>query len=124
MDDPNRAQQTLEQFHDMGLQMSIDDFGTGYSSLAYLKRLPVHELKIDRSFVMNMHERREDEGIVGTILSLAKSLGITVTAEGVELAGHLSRLRELSCASAQGYLFSRPVPEAEARLLLSSKQRW
>ena len=110
MDDPNRAQQTLEQFHDMGLQMSIDDFGTGYSSLAYLKRLPVHELKIDRSFVMNMHRDAQDAKIVRSVVDLAHNLGLKVTAEGLEEGAAWALLGELGCDIAQGYWIAKPMP--------------
>ena len=110
MDDPNRAQQTLEQFHDMGLQMSIDDFGTGYSSLAYLKRLPVHELKIDRSFVMNMHHDAQDAKIVRSVVDLAHNLGLKVTAEGLEEGAAWGLLGELGCDIAQGYWIAKPMP--------------
>ena len=110
MDDPNRAQQTLEQFHDMGLQMSIDDFGTGYSSLAYLKRLPVHELKIDRSFVMNMHRDAQDAKIVRSVVDLAHNLGLKVTAEGLEESAAWGLLGELGCDIAQGYWIAKPMP--------------
>lgn len=110
MDDPNRAQQTLAQFHDMGLRMSIDDFGTGYSSLAYLKRLPVHELKIDRSFVMNMHHDAQDAKIVRSVIDLAHTLGLKVTAEGVEEGAAWALLDELGCDIAQGYWIAKPMP--------------
>ncbi len=110
MDDPNRAQQTLAQFHDMGVQMSIDDFGTGYSSLAYLKRLPVHELKIDRSFVMNMHRDAQDAKIVRSVVDLAHNLGLKVTAEGLEEAAAWHLLAQLGCDIAQGYWIAKPMP--------------
>jgi EAL domain-containing protein (putative c-di-GMP-specific phosphodiesterase class I) len=110
MDDPNRAQQTLVHFHEMGLQMSIDDFGTGYSSLAYLKRLPVHELKIDRSFVMNMHRDPQDAKIVRSVVDLAHNLGLKVTAEGLEEEAAWSLLGELGCDIAQGYWIAKPMP--------------
>ena len=88
----------------MGFKLSIDDFGTGYSSLAYLKRLPVDELKIDQSFVRNMQSDRDDEMIVRSTIDLAHNLGITVVAEGVETAEAWNLLRELKCDQAQGYL--------------------
>ncbi|MEY4764806.1 MAG: hypothetical protein RI907_1479 [Pseudomonadota bacterium] len=110
MDDPNRAQQTLGLLYDMGLQMSIDDFGTGYSSLAYLKRLPVHELKIDRSFVMNMHRDAQDAKIVRSVVDLAHNLGLKVTAEGLEEAAAWPLLGQLGCDIAQGYWIAKPMP--------------
>src|SRR5574343_1999106 len=94
MDDPQRALQTLNRLHEMGLKLSIDDFGTGYSSLAYLKRLPVDELKIDRSFVMNMENDVQDAKIVRSTIDLAHNLGLTVVAEGVENADVLGLLHE------------------------------
>jgi diguanylate cyclase (GGDEF)-like protein len=113
MDDPARAQQTLERLHEMGLRLAIDDFGTGYSSLAYLKRLPVHELKIDKSFVMQMERDSDDAKIVRSTVDLAHNLGLSVVAEGVETASHWRTLRGLDCDLAQGYLIARPLPADE-----------
>ena len=110
MDDPQRALSTLDALSAMGFKLSIDDFGTGYSSLAYLKRLPVDELKIDQSFVRNMQADRDDEMIVRSTIDLAHNLGITVVAEGVETAGVWNLLRELKCDQAQGYHMGRPMP--------------
>ena len=110
MDDPQRALQTLNRLHAMGLKLSIDDFGTGYSSLAYLKRLPVDELKIDKSFVMNMESDLQDAKIVRSTVDLAHNLGLTVVAEGVENAKSWKLLAGLSCDEAQGFLISRPMP--------------
>jgi diguanylate cyclase (GGDEF)-like protein len=113
MEDPQRALQTLQRLHDMGLRLSIDDFGTGYSSLAYLKRLPVHELKIDRSFVMNMERDLDDAKIVRSTIDLAHNLGLYVVAEGVETLKALKLLGGLLCDEAQGYLIARPMPAEE-----------
>jgi diguanylate cyclase (GGDEF)-like protein len=113
MDDPQRAMQTLQRLHDMGLKLAIDDFGTGYSSLAYLKRLPVHELKIDKSFVLNMERDRADLKIVRSTIDLAHNLGLSVVAEGVESAGAWQLLRALKCDEAQGFFMSRPMPQVE-----------
>ncbi len=110
MDDPQRAMQTLERLHAMGLKLSIDDFGTGYSSLAYLKRLPVDELKIDKSFVMSMESDLQDAKIVRSTVDLAHNLGLTVVAEGVENAKSWKLLTGLSCDEAQGYFIARPMP--------------
>ncbi|PPE67229.1 putative bifunctional diguanylate cyclase/phosphodiesterase [Caldimonas caldifontis] len=110
MDDPARAQQTLERLHEMGLRLAIDDFGTGYSSLAYLKRLPVQELKIDKSFVMQMERDSDDAKIVRSTVDLAHNLGLSVVAEGVETPSHWRTLRGLDCDLAQGYLIARPLP--------------
>jgi len=113
MDDPQRALATLDALSAMGFKLSIDDFGTGYSSLAYLKRLPVDELKIDQSFVRNMQSDRDDEMIVRSTIDLAHNLGIMVVAEGVESAEAWNLLRELKCDEAQGYHMGRPMPVTE-----------
>lgn len=110
MDDPQRALQTLNRLHGLGLKLSIDDFGTGYSSLAYLKRLPVDELKIDRSFVMNMETDLQDAKIVHSTVELAHNLGLSVVAEGVEAAKHWKLLAKLGCDEAQGYFIAKPMP--------------
>ncbi len=109
MDDPQRAQHTLQALSDAGFKLSIDDFGTGYSSLAYLKRLPVDELKIDKSFVMGMTTDRNDAKIVRPTVELAHNLGLSVVAEGVEDEAVLAALRQLHCDVGQGYLWSKPV---------------
>jgi len=109
MDDPQRAEATVNRLAEMGLRLSIDDFGTGYSSLAYLKRLPVQELKIDRSFVMGMERDADDAIIVRSTIDLAHNLGLSVVAEGVENAAILAALRDLGCDEAQGYHISRPM---------------
>ena len=113
MDEPQRALATLNALSDAGFKLSIDDFGTGYSSLAYLKRLPVNELKIDRSFVMAMEKDVDDAKIVRSTIDLAHNLGLTVVAEGVENLSVLRLLAELQCDQAQGYHMSRPLPAAE-----------
>jgi EAL domain-containing protein (putative c-di-GMP-specific phosphodiesterase class I) len=113
MDDPQRAQNTLQLLSDRGFKLSIDDFGTGYSSLAYLKSLPVNELKIDKSFVMKMESDENDAKIVRSTIDLAHNLGLTVVAEGVENALIWDKLKELHCDEAQGYFMSRPIPAAE-----------
>ena len=110
MDDPQRALQTLDQFHKMGLMLAIDDFGTGYSSLAYLKRLPVDELKIDKSFVMNMQRDEQDAKIVRSTIDLAHNLGLKVVAEGLEDEQAWPLLKALSCDQAQGYWIAKPMP--------------
>jgi diguanylate cyclase (GGDEF)-like protein len=110
MDDPQRALQTLERLSEMGFKLSIDDFGTGYSSLAYLKRLPVDELKIDHSFVMAMERDLDDAKIVRSTIELAHNLGLSVVAEGVETGKAWKLLAELGCDEGQGYFIGRPVP--------------
>ena len=113
MDDPQRAQGTLNKLSEMGFKLSIDDFGTGYSSLAYLKRLPVDELKIDKSFVMNMEKDEDDAKIVRSTIDLAHNLGLTVVAEGVENGLIWSKLQDLHCDEAQGYFMSKPLPASQ-----------
>ncbi|WP_343733768.1 EAL domain-containing protein [Acidovorax sp.] len=110
MDDPQRAEAMLNRLSEQGFKLSIDDFGTGYSSLAYLKRLPVDELKIDKSFVMGMETGEDDAMIVRSTIDLAHNLGLTVVAEGVETAAIQDRLRALACDEAQGYHIARPLP--------------
>ena len=110
MDDPLRAESMLNRLSEQGFKLSIDDFGTGYSSLAYLKRLPVDELKIDKSFVMGMVTDEDDAKIVRSTIDLAHNLGLTVVAEGVETAAVMELLRALTCDEAQGYHISRPLP--------------
>ena len=107
--DPGRAMATLTRWNKAGIRLSIDDFGTGYSSLAYLKRLPVHEIKIDRSFITDL-ARHGDEMIVRSTIDLAHNLGLTVVAEGVETQSTWDRLAALGCDAAQGFYASRPAP--------------
>ena len=113
MADPERALATLCALDDMGIGLSIDDFGTGFSSLSYLKKLPVDELKIDKSFVMNMIEDKDDATIVHSTIELAHNLHLKVVAEGVETQQILTRLTELGCDWIQGYYLSRPMPVAD-----------
>ncbi len=124
MGDVERALETLGALKALGASLSIDDFGTGYSSLSYLRRFPFDFMKVDRSFVMAADESPENVEIIRTIVSLAHSLGKEVVAEGVETAGQLALMRELGCEYAQGYLFSRPLPAAEAEAFLLSGKRW
>jgi len=110
MDDPQRAEATLNRLSSAGFKLSIDDFGTGYSSLAYLKRLPVNELKIDQSFVKAMTESSGDTKIVRSTIDLAHNLGLYVVAEGVETEDIAQALADMDCDEAQGYLFCKPMP--------------
>ncbi len=121
MDEPQRALATLNALSARGFKLSIDDFGTGYSSLAYLKDLPVDELKIDMSFVKGMDRSAEDAKIVRLVVDLAHNLNLSVVAEGVENAAILAQLRALECDEAQGYHMSKPVPVAE---LAAFAARW
>jgi diguanylate cyclase (GGDEF)-like protein len=109
MSDPAASVEVLQRLADLGVGLSIDDFGTGYSSLAYLKRLPVDEVKIDRAFVMGMAGDTDDAAIVRSTVHLAHDLGLKVVAEGVEDPVAYAGLQELGCDVAQGYLLSRPL---------------
>ena len=113
MDDPERALSTLEHLHAMGFKLSIDDFGTGYSSLAYLKRLPVDELKIDKSFVMAMERDLDDARIVRSTIELAHNLGLSVVAEGLETVKAWAMLARLGCDEGQGYYVCKPMPQEQ-----------
>ncbi|MEP6761006.1 MAG: EAL domain-containing protein [Sporichthyaceae bacterium] len=115
MEDPDRARAVLTRLAEAGVRLSIDDFGTGYSSLAYLKTLPVHEIKIDRSFVAAMTHSEPDRVIVDSTVALGRRLGLAVVAEGVEDEATRDALVGLGCELAQGFLFSRPVPAADLR---------
>ena len=121
MDDPLRAQVTLEGLHAMGVDLSIDDFGTGYSSLAYLKRLPVDELKIDKSFVMNMERDADDAKIVRSTIDLGHNMGLRVVAEGIESEAVWHLLAKMGCDHGQGYFMSRPIAAGE---LLNWIKKW
>jgi diguanylate cyclase (GGDEF)-like protein len=110
MTDPARAVALLHQLRDLGVRLSVDDFGTGYSSLSYLKRLPVHEVKIDRSFVTTLGRDAEDLPIVRAIVDLGRHMGLEVVAEGVEDARTLDLLDSIGCDLAQGWHLSRPLP--------------
>ncbi|MBI4492094.1 MAG: diguanylate cyclase [Chloroflexi bacterium] len=109
MADPTRAMQVLTRLREMGLQIAVDDFGTGYSSLGYLKRLPVDELKIDKSFVLQMAQDENDAAIVRSTIGLGHDLGLAVVAEGVEDQASWNLLASLGCDSVQGYHMSRPL---------------
>jgi EAL domain-containing protein (putative c-di-GMP-specific phosphodiesterase class I) len=113
MADPVEALAVLEALAAQGIRLSVDDFGTGYSSLGYLKRLPVQEIKIDRTFVIEMDRSPSDRAIVHSTIDLARHLGLEVVAEGVENSSVLTELRRLGCAYAQGFAISRPL-EADA----------
>jgi EAL domain-containing protein (putative c-di-GMP-specific phosphodiesterase class I) len=118
---PELAATTLAGLDALGVELAIDDFGTGYSSLAYLKRFPVDVLKIDRTFVTGLPGDAEDAAIVRSVISLAGALGMSVTAEGIELVEQADALHELGCDRMQGYLFSRPMPPEQLTQLLSDQ---
>lgn len=113
MANPQRAFDVLRQLHDMRIDLSIDDFGTGFGSLTYLRTLPVRELKIDQSFVRKIRQNKNDLAIVCSVIGLAHSLDLKVTAEGVETEETLQDLKNLGCDKIQGYYISRPLPEKD-----------
>ena len=126
MQNPEIAVSLMRELGQLGIRFSVDDFGTGYSSLAYLKHLPIHWLKIDKSFVRDIPDNLNDVAIISAIISLASSLGIHVIAEGVETKKQLGCLQALGCDAAQGYYFSQPLPgnEIATRLKIGSPLPW
>jgi len=124
IDDPERTRGMLDELRLLGVRMYLDDFGTGYSSLGQLHRLSLDAIKIDRSFVMRMSEGPMHWQLVRTVRDLARNIGVNVIAEGVETTEQLEELRLLGCESAQGYLFSRPVPAGEMERLLAKNPQW
>jgi EAL domain-containing protein (putative c-di-GMP-specific phosphodiesterase class I) len=113
MEDPSSAQATLRRIRELGVATSIDDYGTGYSSLAYIKQLPVNELKIDRAFVAGMEVDDRNAAIVRSTIELGHNLGLVVVAEGVETDHELANLQRFGCDMAQGFRFARPMPAAD-----------
>jgi EAL domain-containing protein (putative c-di-GMP-specific phosphodiesterase class I) len=113
----------LENLESIGVQLAIDDFGTGYSSLAYLKRFPIHTVKVDRSFIKDIPADSGDMKIARAIIAMAHALGLKVVAEGVENAEQLGALRALRCDSAQGYFLFRPLPREEVPAVLGLNWR-
>lgn len=118
MQDMTRALEVLNMLSAMGVSLSIDDYGTGYSSLSYIKKLPVSEIKIDKSFVLNLAKNEEDNILVRSTIDLGHNLGLSVTAEGVEDEESVSRLREYGCDVLQGYHIARPLPVSELETFL------
>ena len=113
MVDPEQAHEVLSRIRDLGIQIFLDDFGTGYSSLSYIAALPIHAVKIDRSFIVRMMRHERHRAVVIAAISLAHSLGMRVVAEGVETADQVKAVTELGCDEIQGYFFSRPLPADE-----------
>ncbi|GJD97818.1 putative signaling protein [Methylobacterium iners] len=114
--------QTLHRLRELGVRVSMDDFGTGYSSLSYLRSFPFDKIKIDRSFVKDLSDKRDGEAIIRAIAGLGKSLGMTTVAEGVETPDQMERIRAEGCTDVQGYLISRPVPASEVLKFLSAER--
>jgi EAL domain-containing protein (putative c-di-GMP-specific phosphodiesterase class I) len=121
MADPARSIGVLGSLSSVGVELSIDDFGTGYSSLSYLRRLPIDEIKIDRSFVSRMHVDQDDAMIVRATVDLGRNLGLRVVAEGVENAQTWDQLRVVGCDIAQGYFLSKALAPAEATRWLAAR---
>lgn len=123
VEEQQRILGTLRSFHELGLTLSIDDYGTGYSSLAQLKKLPFDELKIDKSFVLEMDRNADDEIIVRSTIELGHLMGMSICAEGVESRASLELLKALTCDKAQGYHIARPMPAAELITWLEGRRR-
>jgi diguanylate cyclase (GGDEF)-like protein len=120
MVDKDRALLILGRLSDMGVRIAIDDFGTGYSSLSYLSKMPVDEIKIDKSFVLDMHENKTNAVIVHATIELGHNLGLSVIGEGVETGAMFERLRDLGCDAAQGYFMTKPLDAAAFAAWISS----
>ncbi|MDY7015746.1 MAG: EAL domain-containing protein, partial [Cyanobacteriota bacterium] len=114
----------LEQLRDRQIQLSIDDFGTGYSSLSYLHAFPVDTLKIDKSFVHRLNGQSSNLGLIPAMIGIARTMSMSVVAEGIETTHQLARLRELDCDFSQGYLFAPPLEADEAVDLMAASPHW
>lgn len=121
--DIDNALPLLHELNKLGLRISVDDFGTGYSSLNYLRKLPIHQLKIDQSFVKDITTNEADEAIVSTVITLAHNLRLRVIAEGVETKAQVARLSRLGCDEAQGYYFHKPLSLEQFHILLAENNR-
>ena len=115
---------TLHALRALGVRISMDDFGTGYSSLSYLRSFPFDKIKIDRSFVHNIGDNTDSQAIVRAIVSLGSSLGIKITAEGVETESDLAYLKAEGCTEGQGYLFSKAQPQRDIQCAAGKAARW
>jgi diguanylate cyclase (GGDEF)-like protein/PAS domain S-box-containing protein len=122
MNNPKNAYTVMDNLHALGTRMSIDDFGTGYSSLNYLKKFKVYKLKIDQSFIQDIHTDPEDKAIVSAIISMAHSLGLKTIAEGVETLEQLNYLQMQGCDEIQGYYYSKPLPSEEFVTFVNSER--
>jgi EAL domain-containing protein (putative c-di-GMP-specific phosphodiesterase class I) len=123
IEDPARALRMLDAVAALGVSLSIDDFGTGYSSLSHLARMPVHEVKIDRSFVQGLESDPEFAPVVRSAIDMGHGLGLKVVAEGIETEAAASRLRDFGCDVAQGYLYAKPMPLAALETWLEGRER-
>jgi EAL domain-containing protein (putative c-di-GMP-specific phosphodiesterase class I) len=113
MYNPGKAVKLLSEMRDMGISIAIDDFGIGYSSLSQLKRFPINTIKVDRSFIKDLMNNKEDAAITGAIIAMGRTLNLNVIAEGVETNEQIGFLRAHECDEMQGYYFSKPIPENE-----------
>jgi EAL domain-containing protein (putative c-di-GMP-specific phosphodiesterase class I) len=123
IDDPEQALKMLEAVASLGVSLSIDDFGTGYSSLGQLTRMPVHEVKIDRSFIQQLESKPDFATVVRAAIEMGHGLGLKVVAEGIETEFAAARLREFGCDIAQGYLYARPMALEALEKWLEGKER-
>ena len=123
MDDFETSARAMHALRELGVRLAVDDFGTGYSSLAYLKQLPVDSLKIDRSFIAGLPGDQHDRSITEAIITLGKSLGLTIVAEGVETVEQWIALDELGCTVGQGFLWSPPIPASAFAPLVTGLRR-
>lgn len=119
--DMDHATQIMAQLHDKGIQIALDDFGTGYSSLQYLQKFPIDIIKIDRSFVSNIESNDSNVSIVFMVIDIAKKMGLTTVAEGVETEAQFKLLCDMGCNDIQGYLVSRPIPKAQVCKMLGQQ---
>ncbi|WP_350432917.1 EAL domain-containing protein [Shewanella sp. H8] len=117
---PEQAIKVMQQLAKMGVSLALDDFGTGYSSLSYLKRFPIHCLKIDKTFVDDIDKSDRDLKMVDSIITIAHNMGLTVVGEGVEQTAQLNILKALNCEEIQGYIYSKPIREADFELMLTA----
>jgi EAL domain-containing protein (putative c-di-GMP-specific phosphodiesterase class I) len=124
IEDPDHVLDAMRKFQGKGIRIAADDFGTGYANLAFLHRFPLDILKIDRMFITNMVGDPRSRKIVRTIIDLAKELGMSIVAEGIEDKSEVEVLQELGCDCGQGFLLARPVPQGKAELLVRQRVRW
>ena len=113
---------TLHKLRELGVHISMDDFGTGYSSLSYLRSFPFDKIKIDRSFVRDLSDKRDSRAIVNAVIGLGRNLGMSTTAEGVETEIQLEAVRQEGCTEVQGFLFSPPLPSSAIDKLFASQE--